>query len=147
MTKAFQFPFEHILQYRQRLEQEARLNLAAAQNAYQTQYRQVEDLRQKVHAAEVHLKSQGELASEELWLWTTFRERLLQEIIRGELQLQQLAARVTTCRTALVQRSKETKILERLKTKQAMEYYAQQKHKEQKELDEITSLRHQYKGF
>lgn len=147
MAKPFQFPLEHVLQHRKHLEQEARLELAAAQNAYQAEYRLVEGLRQKVRETETHLKSQGDLPSDELWLWTSFKERLLQEISRGELKLQKLATRVTICRTALVQRSKEMKILERLKTKQAMEYYAQQKRKEQKELDEIASLRHQYKGF
>lgn len=147
MAKPFQFPLEHVLQHRKRLEQEARLELAAAQNAYQAEHRLVEGLRQKVREAETHLKSQGELPSDELWLWTSFRERLLQEIAGRELKLQKLATRVATCRAALVQRAKETKILERLKTKQAMEYYEQQKRQEQKELDEIASLRHQYKGF
>lgn len=147
MAKPFQFPLEHVLQHRKRLEQEARLELAVAQNTYQAEYRLVEGLRQKVREAEAHLKSQGNLSSDELWLWASFRERLLQETARGARKLQKLATRVTTCRTALVQRAKETKILERLKTKQAMEYYAQQKRQEQKELDEIASLRHHYKGF
>lgn len=146
MPKPFEFPLEHVLQYRQRLEQQARLELAAAQNAYQVQFNLLEGLRKKVRDAESHMKSQSDLPSEELWLWSTFRERLLQDIVSNELKLQRLATTVANCRTALVQRSKEMKMLERLKTKQAMEYYAEQKREEQKELDETASLRHQYKG-
>lgn len=147
MAKAFHFQLEQILQYRQRLEEEARLELAVAQNAYQAQVRLLESLRQKIHDAENHLKSQSNLPAEELWLWSTYRERLLQDVDKNEHQLQRLAARVATCRTALVQRAKEMKVLERLKTRQAVEYYAEQKREEQKELDEVAALRHQYKGF
>ena len=147
MGKPFHFQLEHVLHYRQRLEEEARLELAKAQNAYQAQVRLMESLRQKVNDAESHLKSRRDLPGEELWLWTTYRERLLQDIDRNELQLQRLAARVTACRTTLVQRSKEMKMLERLKTRQTVEYYAEQKREEQKELDEMASFRHQYKGF
>lgn len=147
MAKAFHFQLEHVLQYRQRLEEEARLELAVAQNAYQAQVRLLESLRQKIHDAETHLKSQSNLPAKELWLWITYRERLLQDVDKNEHQLQRLAARVATCRTALVQRAKEMKVLERLKTRRAVEYYAEQKREEQKELDEMAGLRHQYKGF
>jgi flagellar protein FliJ len=147
MPKPFQFPLEHVLQYRLRLEEQARLEMATAQSAYQAQIRLLEGLRQKVMEAESHLKAQSDLPSEELWLWTMFRERLLQDIDKNELHLHRLATRVTACRTVLVQRSREVKVLERLKTKQAVEYHAQQKREEQKELDEMASLRHQYKGI
>ncbi|HDQ41878.1 MAG TPA: flagellar export protein FliJ [Desulfonatronum sp.] len=147
MAKPFEFQLEHVLHYRRQQEEQARLELAQAQNAYQAQIRVLDGLRQKVQQAEKHLKSQDNWPSEELWLWTIFRERLLQDIDDNELQLQRLATRVAACRTVLVQRSKELKVLERLKTKQAVEYYAQQKREEQKQLDEMASLRHQYKGI
>lgn len=147
MPKSFQFPLEHVLQYRRRLEEQARLELAAAQRTYQRQVRLLEEMRAKAREAEDHVKGRSELPSAELWLWTTFRERLLQDIDGNEIKLQGFAARVASCRGALVQRSKELKMLERLKTKQAMEHHAEQKREEQNELDEISAFRHQYKGF
>lgn len=147
MPRSFHFPLEHVLQYRRRLEEQARLELATAQHAYQVQIRLLEGMRAKVREAEAHIKAQSDLPSEELWLWSTFRERLLQDIDDNEMVLQRLAAKVASCRTVLVQRSKELKMLERLKTKQAMEHHVEQKREEQKELDETSALRHQYKGI
>lgn len=147
MPKPFVFQLEHVLQYRQRLEEQARLELAMAQNDYQAQVRLVEGLRVKVNDAQRRLKNKIDMPAEELWLWTSYREHLLQEIERNEFLLQRYAARVAACRTELIQRAKDLKVLERLKTKQAVEYHVQQKREEQKELDEAASLRHQHKGF
>lgn len=147
MGRPFVFRLEHVLQHRQMLEEQARIELAMAQGDYQAQVRLLDGLRLKVNDMEKRLRSRTDLSAEELWLWTSYREHLLQEIERNDFLLQRHAARVAECRTELVQRAKDLKVLERLKTKQAVEYHVEQKRKEQKELDEAASLRHQYKGF
>ncbi|GAB6058459.1 flagellar export protein FliJ [Desulfonatronum parangueonense] len=147
MRKQFHFSLEHVLDYRRQLVDTARLELVAAQKNYQAQARKIDDMRRKLEEAVSQLQSRRLLSTAQFWLWNQHREHLLQEIAREERQLQKLAARVAACRGELIQRSKDAKILERLRNRKALDYYEQEKNTEQKELDEMAALRHQYKGI
>ncbi|WP_031386475.1 flagellar export protein FliJ [Desulfonatronum thiodismutans] len=147
MPKPFHFSLENVLDYRRQLVDNARLELAAAQRAYQAQTLKVEELRVKQEEAASRLESRHLLSPDEFWLWSTYRERLLQDVQREEYRLQNLANRVASCRGELIQRSKDAKILERLRNKKTLEFHAQEKSNEQKDLDEMATLRHQYKDL
>ncbi len=147
MPKQFRFSLENVLDYRRQLLDNARLELVAARKTYQAQAGKVETMRGKLEEAAVQLQSQRLLPEAEFWLWSNYRERLLQDLQREEYQLQNLAARVASCRTELIQRSKEAKMLERLRNKKALDFYAKEKSSEQKDLDEMATLRYQYKSF
>lgn len=147
MAKKFQFALEHVLDYRRQLVDNARLELVVAQKNYRAQAQKVDEMRRKLDEAAAQLQSQKLLSAAEFWLRSQYREHLLQEIAREEYRLQNLAARVTSCRGELIQRSKETKMLERMRKRKALDFYAQEKSKEQKDLDEMATLRYQYKGF
>ncbi|SDB35843.1 flagellar FliJ protein [Desulfonatronum thiosulfatophilum] len=146
MRKPFHFSLEHVLDYRRQLVDSARLELIAAQKIYQAQARKLDDMRRKLEEAASQLESNRLLATAQFWLWNQYREHLLQDIAREEHQLQKLAAKVAACRGELIQRSKDAKILERLRNRKALDYYEQEKNTEQKELDEMAALRHQFKG-
>lgn len=147
MPKAFRFSLENVLVYRRQLVDNARLELAAVQKTYQAQAKKVDGIRVNLNEAVTRLESRRLLPPDEFWLWNSYRERLLQDLQREETRLQDLANRVATCRGELVRRSKDAKILERLRNKQALEYYAQEKNSEQKELDEMATLGHLRKDF
>jgi flagellar protein FliJ len=147
MPKPFQFSLENVLDYRRQLVDNARLELAAAQRAYQAQAQRVEQMRANQEEAASRLESRHLLPPEEFWLWSTYRERLLHDIQREEQHLQNLANQVASRRSELIQRAKDAKILERLRKKKALEFHAQEKSKEQKDLDEMATLRYRHQSF
>lgn len=147
MARSFQFSLQNVLDYRRQLVDNARLELATAQRVYQVQAGKVEAMRAKLEDAASRLQSRHLLPPEEFWLWSNFREHLFQDVQREEYFLQNLANRVASCRTELIHRSKDAKILERLRNKKALDFHAQEKSSEQKDLDEMATLRHQYKDF
>lgn len=147
MPKPFQFSLENILDYRRQLVDNARLELTTAQRAYQAQAQRVEQIRAKLEEASGRLESRHLLQPDEFWLWSTFRERLLHDIQREEQHLQNLANQVASRRGVLIQRAKDAKILERLRNTKALEFHAQEKSKEQKDLDEMATLRYQHQDF
>jgi len=71
----------------------------------------------------------------------------LHDIQREEQHLQNLANQVASRRSELIQRAKDAKILERLRKKKALEFHAQEKSKEQKDLDEMATLRYRHQSF
>lgn len=147
MPKAFRFSLESVLDYRRQLADNAQVELAAAQKAYQSQARRVEQFRRKLEEAAAHLESRRLLSPNEFWLWSTYRERLLQDMQAEEYRLQNLANRVASCRGELIQRSRDAKTLERLRNKKAVEFHAQEKINEQKDLDEMATLRFHHKDI
>lgn len=147
MPKPFEFPLDNVLDFRRQLVDNARLELAAAQRNYQDQARKVEQLRGKLSEAADRLESRRLLSPDEFWLWSTYRERLLHDVQSEEYRLQNLASRVAARRGELIQKSKDAKVLERLRNKKALEYHAQEKRTEQKDLDEMAALRHQRENF
>jgi flagellar protein FliJ len=147
MPRTFHFSLETVLQYRQQNADNARIALAKAQKAYQAQAERLQTMRTQLDAAEKHLHSDQLLAADEFWLWSRYRERLLQDIQNEDTLLQSLAAKVTAKRSELIQRTKELKILERLRNKQALDFYEQEKFAEQKELDEMGTQRYQHQNL
>ena len=147
MPKPFRFSLESVLDYRRQLVDNAQVELAAAQKAYQAQARRVESLREKLEEAAAHLASRRLLSPNQFWLWSTYRERLLQDVQAEEYRLQNLANRVASCRGELVQRSREAKTLERLRNKRVVEFHAHERISEQKDLDEMATLRFHHKDI
>ncbi|TVQ98912.1 MAG: flagellar export protein FliJ [Desulfovibrionales bacterium] len=147
MPKTFQFSLQNVLDYRRQLVDNVRLELVVAQRAYQAQVEKVEEMHDKLSEAAGRLESRNLPTPQEFWLWSTYRERLLQDVQQEEKRLQHLANRVATCRGELIQRSRDAKILERLRNKKVLEFHAQEKISEQKDLDEMATLRYQHKSI
>lgn len=147
MAGQFHFSLQNVLDYRRQLVDNAQLELATAQRDYQAQAGKVETMRARLQEAASRLQSRHLLPPGEFWLWNNFKEHLLQDLQREECLLQNLANRVASCRTELIDRSRDAKVLERLRNKRALDFHAQEKSSEQKELDETATLRHQFKGF
>ena len=65
------------------------------------------------------------------------------DIAQAELKLEELAEVRERCREAAVARSKERKLLDKLKTKKAARHVIEQNIAEQNENDEMASVRYQ----
>lgn len=147
MAKPFTFKLQKVLEYREQLEDQARLALAQAQVRYQEHNAHLDELRRLYDEHSRSLSGRKELTENEIWLFLKYKERLLLDIQKGEEMLQILARRVAEARRELVIRSKDRKLLEKLKTKQAKRHVEAQNLHEQKQVDELAAIRFEHKNF
>ena len=78
----------------------------------------------------------------ELWLWSGWRKRLELDKRQAQAKLIDLQQLAETRRLELVAKSKDRKLLEKLRAKQAEKHGQEEQRKEQKELDETGTLRY-----
>jgi flagellar FliJ protein len=143
MAKPFRFNLERILDIRTQLEERARMELGKAIAAHHAQEREVLRLKNELAAREASMAQKKDPTPGDFWLWRAYRERLVYDIAQAELKLEELAEVRERCREAAVARSKERKLLDKLKTKKAARHVIEQNIAEQKENDEMASVRYQ----
>ncbi len=144
MARRFIFSLEKVLDYRAQLEEQARLQLAVAQRAYQEQVARVSGLREALARHERSLNADdGPLSAADIWLWRNYKERLFQDLAKAEATMLDCAKELNKCRREAIVRSKDRKLLEKLKTRQAIRHAEEHKLAEQKEHDEMATLRYQ----
>ncbi|WP_457571803.1 flagellar export protein FliJ [Desulfovulcanus sp.] len=143
MSKPFKFSLEKVLEVRIQREEQAQQKLAQARLEYQTQSELVKKLKNDLLQHQAKFLAQKNLTQAELWLWTTYQNKLKADIVVAEKKLQFLGQKVNRYRQEVIFRSKERKLLEKFKQKQMIRYEHDQKQKEQKEFDEMAVLRFQ----
>lgn len=141
MGKPFVFGLEKVLEYRRQLEDQARMDLAKAQAAHDAQKRFLRDLTLR-HTAHVEQGFGRNPTQNDIWLWTQYRKALEDDIAAATAELERLAQVLQSCRQEAVLRSKERKLLEKLKDRQARKHHVQENLDEQKEFDEMATIRH-----
>jgi flagellar protein FliJ len=144
MAKPFVFRLEKVLEYRRQLEDQARMALAQAQAQHDLQKQILLDLSTRLTA---HMeRGFGKHATQaDIWLWSQYREALGKDLAAAKVELEQLASILQTRRQEAVLRSREKKLLEKLKDRQAKKHHEQENQREQKEFDEMATIRHKPK--
>ena len=100
-------------------------------------------------ALERHIASlyTGEQVTQnDLWLWRRYRVRLEEDIALGERKLMQLGQELTRARQALVTRAKDKKLLEKLRSNQERDFRKEENLKEQRESDEMATVRYRHEA-
>ncbi|MBU1228945.1 MAG: flagellar export protein FliJ [Proteobacteria bacterium] len=144
MPKPFVFRLEKVLDYRRQLADQARMALAQAQARHQEQEAVVLDLEERL--AGLLEKGFGAKATQaDIWLWMQYRQALERDLASAKAELQRLALILQNCRQEAVLRSREKKLLEKLKDRQAKKHHVAENLAEQKEFDEMSTLRHEPK--
>lgn len=146
MTRPFRFSLEKVLDYRQQLEDEAMMALSRAQQVYQRQVDAVEALGAGLEAHEASLYEKT-LNADEMWLWKQYKERLVQEMAEAENRMLTLARRLNEARRVAVERSKERKLLDKLKFNQRLRHEETERKKEQDAFDEMATVRYRPPAF
>lgn len=146
MPKPFHFKLEKVLDYRGQLEEQAKAELAAAQSAYDAQAAVVNDLRTK-QAAHLAKEMESQKNPNDMWLWRQYKEALEQDINQAEYRLSELELNLHRKRQVAVERSRERKLLEKLKETQAKKYHAEESAREEKENDEMATIRYESQDF
>lgn len=141
MGTPFTFRLEKVLEYRRQLEDQARMALAKAQAAHDSQKQILVDISMRLTAHMERGFGKNPLQAD-IWLWTQYREALEKDIATAKTELERLASILQTCRQDAVLRSRERKLLEKLKERQARKHHAEENLKEQKEFDEMATIRY-----
>ncbi|EGB15259.1 flagellar export protein FliJ [Pseudodesulfovibrio mercurii] len=142
MARPFHFKLDKVLDYREQLEEQARGALARAQVARDAQADRLADLERRLAA---HLAAQAEsrTSANDMWLWRQYRDALSQDVSIARVELNGLELKLQRCRAEAVERSKDRKLLEKLKQTQAKRHHDQENAREEKENDEMATLRYE----
>lgn len=142
MARRFEFKLQKVLDYRQQLEEQARMELAQAQAEHDAQERLVEDI---LHKRTAHERKgfAKDATPADIWLWRQYLEALTRDYNQQRAELQRLALKLQNAMKVAVQRSKDRKLLEKLKEKQAKAHHEEESLRESKEAEEYSALRYE----
>lgn len=142
MAKPFRFNLERVLDIREQLEERAKMELGKAIAAHQAQAREVARLENELAARDASMSQKKDPAPLDFYLWRAYRERLAFDIRAAHARLDELAEARERCRVLAVSRSKDRKLLDKLKTNKARRHALEENIAEQKENDEMASVRY-----
>lgn len=138
---AFKFSLEQVLSYRKQLEEQAMQVFAQAVQARDKRLREKEECEAAVAQARQRLANPALLDADERWLITGYITALVHDIEQARIDLAALEENVDRARADLTQKAQDKKLLERLKEKQANRHRLAENHKEQKNYDDIATIR------
>ena len=146
MPKPFSFKLDKVLDYREQLEEQAKAALARAKAARDAQAELVDDMLSRLT---VHMEKEREsqASANDMWLWRQYKEALEQDLERERIKLSELELKLHRFRQVAVERSKDKKLLEKLKETQAKKHHNEESAREEKENDEMATIRYESKDF
>ena len=144
---AFRFKMQKILDYREQLEEEAKVRLARVQQMYIEEERRFEELRLLLQEKETQFYQNISMDAGERWLLESFIKGLRADITESQLRLRSLHQMMEEARRELLHRAKERKVLDKLKERQKEHYQAEEREKERKTNDETATLRYKAAAF
>ncbi len=143
MPRPFHFSMQRILDFRRQEEEQAQLALARAQNELQRIRSRAERLQSELSTAFQDAASASPPDPNQFWLWNRYQDRLQLDLESLRSEWHELDQKVNTRRQELIVKAKERKKLERLRDNQMAKHDVEELNKEQKDIDEMATLRFQ----
>lgn len=138
---AFKFNMQKVLDYREQLEEEAKVKLGKAEYELDLAEKNLQRLQKEFAAAQE--ASMGKvMRSSDRWLHDQFMKGLRNDITQAGLQTRMARQIADEARKLVAARSMDRKILENLKQKQAQNYIKSENKQEQNFNDEIATIRY-----
>ncbi len=144
---AFRFKMQKVLDYREQLEEEAKVNLAIQQARLADARERLEHIRHELQQAEDALMSAPLMAAAERWLREQYIKGLRADAAHEALQVRMLEQLAEEARQLLAARAIDKKLLEKLKERQKQHYVREEQLKEQRTNDETATLRYKAPTF
>ena len=144
---AFRFKLQKVLEYREQLEDQAKVALAKAQQLYIEEERRSEALKALLTEQEAKLYSKVPLPADERWLLELFIRGVRDDLQNSHMRLRTLAQMVAEAKKTLRERARDKKILEKLKSRQRERHELEERIKEQRSYDETATLRFKAASF
>lgn len=143
MARPFVFRLQKVLDYRTQLEEQAKLELARAIAAHARQQHFVAEMEARLEEHRNKGLNQPGADVNDLWLWRQYLQALEQDLTVARADLARLALKLQKARQDAVARSRDRKLLEKLKEHQARKHHEDQALREQKDADEMAAIRHE----
>ena len=137
----FRFRLEQVLVYRRQIEEKAMQALAEAVMRRDALVERIAAIREDQAAQRERLASPALMQAGERWVLQSYMDGLKLDLERAMEQRALAEEEVDRCRMELVEKSQERSLLDKLKEKQAAKHAALERQKEQREFDEIATLR------
>lgn len=143
---SFKFNMQKVLDYREQLEEEAKVKLAKAEHELEIAEKNLKRLQKEFAAAQE--ASMGKvMQSADRWLHDQFMKGLKNDITQAGLQTRMARQIADEARKLVAARSLDRKILEKLKQKQNQKYIKSENKQEQNFNDEIATIRYKASPF
>lgn len=143
----FHFSMQKVLDYREQLEEEAKVRLAKAEQQRNELRSRLEIIRKDLMEQEERLYTRPPSSAGERWLLEHFVKGLKADMAATAVQLRAAESMVEESRRILAQRAMDRKILDKLKERQKQHYMHDERMKEQRFNDEIATLRYKAPTF
>ncbi|BDV01586.1 flagellar export protein FliJ [Thermodesulfomicrobium sp. WS] len=135
----FRFRLQQVLNYRERLEDEAKLALAQAESALAMERLRLKRLEEDLETARLGLLQEARRAAD-FWLWQPYIQRLTEQRAASLRRLDELAAAVASCQKQLQQRSMERRLVDKLRHRHLQRHTYEENRRDQCALDETATL-------
>ncbi|WP_461833006.1 flagellar export protein FliJ [Desulfothermus sp.] len=138
----FQFRLQRILDYREQIEEQAKMRLAKILSLISQKKEQINQYEQELEQISKVI-SMGNLSEHSLWLYKESEKNILLSIDQLKKELKDLSQKAEILRQDLILKTIERKKLEKLKQKDHERFIYEEQKREQKEIDEISTLRYE----
>lgn len=138
----FRFKMQKVLDFREQLEEEAKVDLALKQQKLEAARARFEQLRQELRAAEERRSATALKSAAERWLQEQYVKGLRGDVGATALQVRMLQQLTDEARKLLAARAMDRNLLEKLKERQNKHFLHEEYLKEQRVNDETATLRY-----
>ena len=138
----FHFKMQKVLDYREQLEKEAKVDLALKQRLLEDARALFERLKTELRQSEDRLFQSALGPQGERWLMEQYVKGLKGDVANAALQTRMHEQLVDEARKLLAARAIERKLLDKLKERQNQQYLREEQLKEQRVNDETATLRY-----
>lgn len=143
----FRFKMQKVLDYREQLEEEAKVRLATAEQRLQEAQERLERLRAELERAADRLRDDPLMEAAERWLQEQYIMGLRADVAAASLQTRMLTQMAEEARKLLAARAIDKKLLEKLKERQKKHSLREEQLQEQRFNDETATLRYKAPTF
>lgn len=139
--RPFHFSLNQVLGFRKLMEEQAMFAFGRAVQARDKRLREKIECEVEIEKSRKKMTNAATLDADERWLISGYVAALTHDLERARCDLAVLEEKVDQCRTELTERAQDRKLLEKLKEKQAQRHTMAENHKEQKNYDDIATIR------
>ncbi|MBO4368945.1 MAG: flagellar export protein FliJ [Desulfovibrio sp.] len=141
-TMPFHFRMQKILDYREQLEEEARIRLGQAQARVNSQKERCRSLEEQIQNAEQKNRDNPAMNAADFWITEQYMRGLSEDLKQAQHEYKMALALRDEAQKLLTTRAIDKKMLAKLKERQQSVWNHEEKQKEQHFNDEIATIRY-----
>ena len=137
----FRFKLQKVLDYREQMEEEAKVRLAEATMRHDEAVRALQQAQQALEAERQHQTVDPLMSAAERWVSDQYIKGLTNDVQMADMQERMTAQVQEEARKMLAIRALDRQMLDKLKERQKRNYQHEERQKEQQFNDEIATIR------